>query len=457
MKVEETESLIKNWKHWLVYSTCTFLTIFVIVEFALSVSLFTMIAPSTFMFYFTPVGLVLGETIVSLFASVLLFVGLFIVLRFKVYVKTENGLKFNRSDAHLLLPFYLTAIVSLAIYISFIPLELSNLITYAIFILLFESLVEHSQVTRYGEHLKELFKKEPSLEYDKEKKVDAGQVEVIEEEEPVPPEEEIIPKEEEPVVKEPVVKEPVKELAPERPVVTKPVKVKKKVKKLKKLEEPEDIICPVCGYEEEKGANSCSECGEPFEEEEKDTFADLFEDIEHEFEEEPEGKIEEEFEETEEELEEEMIEEEPEEKIEEEFEELEEELKEETIEEEPEELFEEEEVVEEPEEEEMKDTLDLLEEEFEEIEEEPEEEEMKDTLDLLEEEIEEEETQEITEEDLEKELDEELRSLEEKTGLGEQIECPICGAKFDSTEKSCPECGEPIHEEEEEDFFSELY
>jgi len=269
MKVEETESLIKNWKHWLVYSTCTFLTIFVIVEFVLSVSLFAMIAPSTFMFYFTPVGLVLGETIVSLFASVLLFVCLFIVLRFKVYVKNENSLKFNRSKAYLLLPLYLTAIISLAIYISYIPLELSNLVTYVVFIILFESFIEHTQVSHYGEWIKGIIEKEPSKL--KEKKVIEPKKEGVQEEK-------ISQTTKAPTIE--LKKEPVKDLLKEEPPI-KPVKVKKKVKKVKKPVKKKHVTCPVCGNKEEKEARICSECGESLvEEESKYPSSEIFQELE---------------------------------------------------------------------------------------------------------------------------------------------------------------------------------
>jgi len=138
-----------HWKHWVVYSTATFLSIFVFAEFALSVSFISILAPSTFMFFLTPVGFFLGEALVSFFASVLVFLGLFTVLRLKVYVKTEESLRFNRSDSYLLLPFYLVPLVSLGVYISLIPLELSNILTYLVFLILFESFIEHVQVSDY--------------------------------------------------------------------------------------------------------------------------------------------------------------------------------------------------------------------------------------------------------------------------------------------------------------------
>jgi len=148
-----------HWKHWVVYSTATFLSIFVFAEFALSVSFLSILAPSTFMFYFTPVGFFLGEALVSFFASVLVFLGLFTILRLKVYVKTDRSLRFNQSDSYLLLPFYLIPLASLGIYISLIPLELSNILTYAVFLILFESFVEHVQVSDYGLRLPEALKK----------------------------------------------------------------------------------------------------------------------------------------------------------------------------------------------------------------------------------------------------------------------------------------------------------
>ncbi len=150
MAHDEFSSAKKHWKHWVVYATITFLSIFVFAEFALSVSFISILAPSTFMFYFTPVGFFVGEALVSFFASVLLFLGLFTVLRLKVYVKTDESLRFNRSDSYLLLPFYLIPLASLGIYISLIPLELSNILTYLIFLILFESFIEHVQVSDYG-------------------------------------------------------------------------------------------------------------------------------------------------------------------------------------------------------------------------------------------------------------------------------------------------------------------
>lgn len=149
MAREEFAKAANYWKHWVIYSTVTFLSIFVFIEFAISVSLLSVLSPSTFMFYFTPLGFFLGEALVSLFASALLFVGLFIVLRLKVYVKKDNSLKFNRSKSYLMLPFYLITLASLGVYISLIPLELSNILTYAVFLILFESFIEHIQVSDY--------------------------------------------------------------------------------------------------------------------------------------------------------------------------------------------------------------------------------------------------------------------------------------------------------------------
>ena len=154
MPHKEFSQAKNHWKHWVIYSTATFLSIFVFAEFALSVSFLSILAPSTFMFYFTPVGFFVGEALVSFFASVLVFLGLFVVLRQKVYVKTDRSLKFNQSESYLLLPFYLIPLASLGIYISLIPLELSNLLTYAVFLILFESFIEHVQVSDYSVKVK---------------------------------------------------------------------------------------------------------------------------------------------------------------------------------------------------------------------------------------------------------------------------------------------------------------
>lgn len=150
MAREEFATAKKHWKHWVVYSTITFLSFFVFAEFAFSLSFLSILSPSTLMFYFTPAGLFLGETFASFFASVLLFLTLFIILRKKVYVKEENGLSFKRSNSRLMLPFYIIPLTSLALYISLIPLELSNLLTYVIFLILFESFIEHVQVSDYS-------------------------------------------------------------------------------------------------------------------------------------------------------------------------------------------------------------------------------------------------------------------------------------------------------------------
>jgi len=150
MAREEFATAKKHWKHWVVYSTITFLSFFVFAEFAFSLSFLSILSPSTFMFYFTPAGLFLGETFASFFASALLFLTLFIILRRKVYVKEENGLSFKSSNSHLMLPFYIIPLTSLALYISLIPLELSNLLTYVVFLILFESFIEHVQVSDYS-------------------------------------------------------------------------------------------------------------------------------------------------------------------------------------------------------------------------------------------------------------------------------------------------------------------
>ncbi len=150
MAREHFKNAAKHWQHWLVYFTVTFLSLYVFGEFALSISFFSILSPSTFMFYFTPAGFILGEALVSFFISVLFFIGLLFVLREKVYVKNENSMKFNRSSSYLLLPFYLVSLGSLGIYISMIPLELSNIVTYVVFLILFDSFVEHVQVSGYS-------------------------------------------------------------------------------------------------------------------------------------------------------------------------------------------------------------------------------------------------------------------------------------------------------------------
>ncbi len=162
MARDEFSSAKKHWEHWVVYATITFLSFFVFAEFALSLSFLSILSPSTLMFYFTPAGFFFGEALVSLFASVLLFLGLFIILRRKVYVKNEGNLRFNQSESHFLLPFYLISLVSLGFYISFIPLELSNILTYIVFLILFESFIEHIQVSDYGFKILEIFKKPTS-------------------------------------------------------------------------------------------------------------------------------------------------------------------------------------------------------------------------------------------------------------------------------------------------------
>ena len=57
---------------------------------------------------------------------------------------------------------------------------------------------------------------------------------------------------------------------------------------------------------------------------------------------------------------------------------------------------------------------------------------------------------------VEEEVEEEEEIIEET--VEETIECPICGAELPADSKSCPECGEPLAEEEkeEEDMFSDL-
>ncbi len=153
MARDELAQAKQNWKHWLIYSTVTFLSIFVFAEFAISVSFLSVLSPSTFMFYLTPVGFWVGEALVSFFATVLVFLGLFVVMRRKVYVKNDEGMEFKRSKTHLLLPFYIIPLTSLGIYISLIPLEYSNILTYAVFLILFESFIEHIQVSDYGKKI----------------------------------------------------------------------------------------------------------------------------------------------------------------------------------------------------------------------------------------------------------------------------------------------------------------
>ncbi len=260
MKDENISSVVSNWKHWLVYTTLTFLSIFVFAEFALSASLYSLVAPSSFMFYFTPVGLFFGESMVSLFATVLLFLGLFFILRFRVYVKKENSLKFNRSDAYKLLPFYLTVIISLAIYISMIPLELSNIVTYVVFILLFESFVEHSQISGYGQWLSDFIKKS-AVEETPEVDIKTQELTSLTEE---APEKEKIDEVEIPAVEE-----------MDEDVDKTHVVIKKRVKKVKKPAEYH-IECPLCGTKIPEGAETdkCPDCGEPLIE---DELPDIFE------------------------------------------------------------------------------------------------------------------------------------------------------------------------------------
>lgn len=194
---EVISAMKKQWKHWLVYSSCFFLSLFVLTEFALSMVFITAISPSNFMFYFTPAGLIMGESTGALFFTVLLFVGLLIVLRARVYVKEENSMKFNRENSYLLFPFYLTALTSLGAYIVLIPVDMGNLLTYAIFIVMAESFAEHYHVSRYGTKIKEYVPRILPGEEKEEVEEVEEEVEEVEEEE-----EEVVEKEAEDLLEE---------------------------------------------------------------------------------------------------------------------------------------------------------------------------------------------------------------------------------------------------------------
>lgn len=254
MKIEKN-----GWKHWLIYSSCLFLFLFVTAEFTLSMTFFSLVAPSMFVYYFTPVGFFFGESLISLFASTLLFVGLLLILKRRVYVKNEDSLKFNRSKSHLLLPFYVVSLTSLAVYISLIPLELSNLITYAFFILLFESFVEHIQVSDYGGWIKGMISKVSGRK----------KVTTIEDLQPIPEEKITVE-----IYECPVCGVDVDEDATRCPECGEPFEEEQSLDEildeLEELEEePTHTECPVCGTEVKKDAKRCPLCGEPFEEEEE--------------------------------------------------------------------------------------------------------------------------------------------------------------------------------------------
>jgi len=134
----------------MVYFTCTFISIFVFMEFFFTLMFYTSVAPTDFMYYLTPAAFFLGESLESFFLTFILFLGMFVVLRTRVYVIGEKGLMFNSKNSLALSPFYLVALISLGIHIATIPLELSNILIYVIFALLFESFIEHLQVSDYG-------------------------------------------------------------------------------------------------------------------------------------------------------------------------------------------------------------------------------------------------------------------------------------------------------------------
>ncbi|MFW5907983.1 MAG: double zinc ribbon domain-containing protein, partial [Candidatus Natronoplasma sp.] len=307
----------ENWSHWLVIATGTFFFLFVLVEFTVSIALYSLASPSPFMYYFTPAGVLLGETLISFYATTALIAGFFIVLRWKVYVKEEGSLKFKRENSRLLLPFYLTAFISLGLYISMIPLSLSNLLTYAVFILLAASFAEHFQVSDYEgmirEYLPQMEKatelvtcpecgfKEAAgakicsqcgtaLRKTRERKVLRSK---REEEEELEAEEMIEELEREVETKETMeeLEKEVKEMIDglEKEAETKETmeelerEVEGMIEKLereveepeaeKMLEELESKVeevweCPICGAEAAIDAEACSVCGEPLNEEE---------------------------------------------------------------------------------------------------------------------------------------------------------------------------------------------
>lgn len=148
------------WRHMMIYFSCIFVSLFVFLEFAFTMLFFTSIAPTDFMYYLTPAGFFLGESLGSFFLTFILFVAFMIVLRTQVYIKTEEGLKFNSSRSLTLTPFFLIAIGSLGVYISTIPLDLSNILIYVIFLLLFESFIEHLIVSDY-KGMGEVIEREP--------------------------------------------------------------------------------------------------------------------------------------------------------------------------------------------------------------------------------------------------------------------------------------------------------
>ena len=239
-----TSALKKQWKHWFVYSSCLFLSLFVLLEFMLSLVFISTIAPSNFMFYFTPAGLLMGESTGAFFFTALLFLGFLIVLKAKVYVKNESSMKFNRENSHLLLPFYLIALSSLAVYIILVPLELSNLLSYVIFILLAESFAEHYHVSRYGSKIKGYVPK--IVPKRKEKKIvcpDCGSK--------ISAGTKVCSQCGTPLVerKEPIELEPEREVVPEVELG------------------PEEKRCPDCGAAVIQGSAKCPECGIQFEEE----------------------------------------------------------------------------------------------------------------------------------------------------------------------------------------------
>ncbi len=148
------------WRHMMIYFSCIFVSLFVFLEFAFTMLFFTSIAPTDFMYYLTPAGFFLGESLGSFFLTFILFVAFIIVLRTQVYIKTDEGLKFNSSRSLTLTPFFLIAIGSLGVYISTIPLDLSNILIYVIFLLLFESFIEHLIVSDY-KGMGEVIEREP--------------------------------------------------------------------------------------------------------------------------------------------------------------------------------------------------------------------------------------------------------------------------------------------------------
>jgi len=143
-------------KHWIIYSLGTFISFLVLLEFIISQIFFSQLSPSVFTYHLTPFYLIWGRTSPTVFFSTGLVVLFYLTLSQKVYVLGKNRLTYKSSNAYFLLPFYIIMAASLGYHIIVAPLELSNLLTYVIFLLIAESFYEFSQVADLHNYPKRL-------------------------------------------------------------------------------------------------------------------------------------------------------------------------------------------------------------------------------------------------------------------------------------------------------------